>query len=126
MTINDLKYLESAEGQSDYAKYRVFSDKDLEVLIIKSHEEKPYFGALVSQIKLRRKAVYKFTKSEEMFFTSLSLEQSTGELIARHLTKSFKNNWTVADLGCGLGANTIFLAEQVKKVIAVDLDEIKV
>lgn len=126
MTINDLKYLESADGQSDYAKYRDFSDRDLEVLIIKLHEEKPYFGALVSQIKLRRKAVYKFTKSEEMFFTSLSLEQATSELIARYLAKRFQNNWTVADLGCGLGANTIFLAEQVKKVIAVDLDEIKI
>jgi SAM-dependent methyltransferase len=126
MTINDLKYLESAEGQSDYAKYRDFSDKDLEVLIIKLHEEKPYFGALVSQIKLRRRAALKFTKSEEMFFTSLSLEQSTSELIARHLAKRFQNNWTVADLGCGLGANTIFLAESVKKVIAADLDEIKI
>jgi SAM-dependent methyltransferase len=126
MTINDLKYLESTEGQSDYAKYCNFSDRDLEVLIIKSHEEKPYFGALVSQIKLRRKAVGKFTKSEDMFFTALSLEQSTGELIARHLAKRFKASWTVADLGCGLGANTIFLAESVKKVIAVDLDEFKI
>lgn len=126
MTINDLKYLESTEGQNDYAKYRDFSDRDLEVLIIKSHEDKPYFGALVSQIKLRRKATSKFTKSEEMFFTSLSLEQSTSELIARHLAKRFKADWTVADLGCGLGANTIFLAEPVKKVIAVDLDDIKI
>jgi SAM-dependent methyltransferase len=126
MTINDLKYLESTEGQNDYIKYRNFSDKDLEVLIIKSHEEKPYFGALVSQIKLRRKAVGKFAKSEEMFFTSLSLEQSTSEVIARHLAKRFKSDWIVADLGCGLGGNTIFLAESVKKVIAVDLDEFKI
>jgi hypothetical protein len=126
MTINDLKYLESAEGQSDYAKYRDFSDRDLEVLIIKLHEVQPCFGALVSQIKLRRRAAFKFTKSEDMFFTSLSLEQSTSELIARHLVKRFKATWTVADLGCGLGANTIFLAEAVKKVIAVDLDEFKI
>lgn len=126
MTINDLKYLESAEGQSDYQKYHDFLDRDLEVLILKLHATKPYFGALVSQIKLRRKAMDKFSKSEEMFFTSLSLEQSTSELIARHLAQRFKSDWIVADLGCGLGANTIFLAETVKKVIAVDLDDFKI
>lgn len=126
MTINDLKYLESTEGQSDYQKYHDFSDRDLEVLILKLHATKPNFGALVSQIKLRRKAVGKFSKSEEMFFTSLSLEQATSELIAHHLAKRFKPEWTVADLGCGLGANTIFLASSVKKVIAVDLDDFKI
>lgn len=126
MTINDLKYLESTEGQSDYQKYHDFSDRDLEVLILKLHATKPNFGALVSQIKLRRKAVGKFFKSEEMFFTSLSLEQATSELIACHLAKRFKADWIVADLGCGLGANTIFLAELVKKVIAVDLDDFKI
>lgn len=126
MTNIELNYLKSEEGHAAYQQYRFFDDLKLELLILKFGSTKPEFGSLVSLIKLRRLAKDKFSKSEEMFFTSLSLEQSTGERIARHIAKRFKPTWKVADLTCGLGGNAIFLAEQVKKVVAVDLEEEKI
>ena len=121
MTDKELKYLQSEAGQEAYAKHFFDTDRQLDLLILKNKTTQPYFGALVSLIKLRRAAKNKFSKSEEMFFTALSLEQSTGEKIARYIAQRFKSEWQVVDLTCGLGGNAIFLAEQVKKVTAVDL-----
>ena len=126
MTNPELNYLKSPEGKAAYEQYRFFDDLKLELLILKFGATKPEFGSLVSLIKLRRLAKDKFSKSEDMFFTTLSLEQATGERIARHIAKRFKPEWKVADLTCGLGGNTIFLAQQVSKVIAVDLEEEKI
>jgi len=126
MTNLELDYLKSEAGQKAYKEHCLDSDPRLELLVLKNQISNPFFGALASLIKLRRAAVNKFTKSEEMFFTSLSLEQSTSERIAKYIATRFKANWTVSDLTCSLGANTIFLAKQVKKVIAVDLLEEKI
>jgi SAM-dependent methyltransferase len=126
MTNLELNYLTSKEGKEDYNNYRLKTDKELELLVLKNQITNPFFGALASLIKLRRAAQNKFSKSEQMFFTSLSLEQSTSEVIARYIAQRFKGDWLVEDLTCSLGGNAIFLAEKVKKVIAVDLVEEKI
>lgn len=126
MTNLELDYLKSDAGQQAYKEHCLDVDHRLELLVLKNQTTNPFFGALASLIKLRRAAKNKFTKSEEMFFTSLSLEQATSERIAKYIAKRFKSEWTVEDLTCSLGGNTIFLADQVKKVIAVDLSEEKI
>lgn len=126
MTNLELNYLKSKEGQEAYQEHCLISDAKLEVLVLKNQTSNKFFGALASLIKLRRAAAGKFSKSEEMFFTPLSLEQATGETIAKHIATRFKPGWTVQDLTCSLGGNTIFLAQQVKKIIAVDLSEEKI
>lgn len=126
MTNLELNYLKSAEGQEAYNKHCLDSDPKLELLVLKNQVTNPFFGALASLIKLRRAAKNKFSKSEEMFFTALSLEQATGETIAKYIATRFKSEWIVQDLTCSLGGNAIFLAEKVSKVIAVDLSEEKI
>ena len=126
MTGAELDYLKSVAGQAAYEQYRFYDIKKLELLILKNNNTYPEFGSLVSLIKLRQAAKDKFSRSEKMFFTSLSLEQSTSERIAKHIAQRFKADWQVADLTCGLGGNAIFLAEKVKKVLAIDLSEEKI
>ena len=126
MTKLELDYLKSKEGQEAYKQHCLDSDTRLELLVLKNQVTNPFFGALASLIKLRRAAQNKFSKSDEMFFTSLSLEQATSERIAKYIATRFKADWIVEDLTCSLGGNTIFLAEKVKKVIAVDLSEEKI
>ncbi len=126
MTNLELDYLKSEAGKQAYKQHCLDSNPRLELLVLKNQITNPFFGALASLIKLRRAAKNKFAKSEEMFFTTLSLEQATSERIAKYIAKRFKSNWTVTDLTCSLGGNAIFLAEQVKKVIAVDLSEEKI
>jgi len=126
MTKLELDYLKSEVGQKAYKQHCLDSDTKLELLVLKNQVTNPFFGALASLIKLRRAAQNKFSKSDEMFFTSLSLEQATSERIAKYIAKRFKPEWIAQDLTCSLGGNTIFLAEKVKQVIAVDLSEEKI
>ena len=116
MTLEDLNYLASTQGQADYQKYYTLSDSELDRLILKGEIR----GALVSLIKNRRLAASKFSHAEELFFDKSALEQATTERIARHIAKRFSPQWQVVDLGCGLGANSMFLAEHGCQVLALD------
>lgn len=126
MTNSELDYLKSTAGREAYKQHRLDEDQTLELLVLKNQITNPFFGALATLIKLRRAAKNKFSRSEEMFFTHLSLEQATSENIAKYIAARFKPEWVVEDLTCSLGGNTIFLAQQVKKVVAVDLSEEKI
>lgn len=107
-------------------RYEGYDETALFHLLLKSSKKRkmPFLSAVVTLIGLRKKAADKFSKSWEMFFTSLGLEQSTGENIARYIASRFKPEWRVADLTCGLGGNLIFLAEQCREVLALDKDEL--
>lgn len=79
-----------------------------------------FLPAIVTLIKLRRQAVGKFALAKQMFFTPLSLEQSTSEAVSEHIARRFKPEWKVADLTCGLGGNLISLAKRCQQAVAVD------
>jgi SAM-dependent methyltransferase len=70
---------------------------------------------------LRQKARRKFSRAEAMLFTREGLEQATGEIVAEYRARRFGATGitTIADLGCGIGGDTIALAK-FAKVIAVD------
>jgi SAM-dependent methyltransferase len=124
MTSAEINFLQSAEGTALLRQYGDYDDDALFQLLRKSAKQEPipFLGAVVTLIKLRRKAAGKFSRSGEMFFTPLSLEQSTDEKIARHIAARFQSDWRVADLTCGLGGNAIFLAEHCCGVVAVDIN----
>jgi SAM-dependent methyltransferase len=126
MIENDWQFLISPVGQKLLSRYSQAEELVLDNLIRQQKTDRPGIVAIVEQIRLRRQAGAKFSRSGEMFFTRLSLEQATGEKVARLIAQRFKSDWTVADLTCGLGGNAIFLADRVKKVLAVDLDEEKI
>ncbi len=80
-------------------------------------------GALETAI-LRRRAEKKFARAGEMFFTREGLEQASAEGIARHRALRFHFLDGIADLGCGIGGDTLALAE-CAPVWAVDREEIR-
>lgn len=80
-------------------------------------------GALETAI-LRRRAEKKFARAGEMFFTREGLEQASAEGIARHRALRFRSWEGIADLGCGIGGDTIALAG-CAPVWAVDREEIR-
>jgi hypothetical protein len=83
-------------------------------------------SAVLTQSRLRTKAEGKFGEfASQMIFTPAGLEQSTRlPVAARHaerfLSAGIKH---VADLGCGLGADSMALASLDLRVTAVDQDE---
>jgi SAM-dependent methyltransferase len=83
-------------------------------------------AAALTQSRLRAKAAAKFGPfAEHMVFTSAGLEQATRLSVAARHAERFVDAGlvTVADLGCGLGADSMALATLDRQVTAVELDE---
>ncbi|HEV7900054.1 MAG TPA: class I SAM-dependent methyltransferase [Planosporangium sp.] len=79
----------------------------------------------LTQAVLRRRAGAKFgADAAAMFFTRAGLEQATrAEVAARRAARlAASGTRTVADLGCGVGADTIAFARAGLRVLAVDAD----
>ncbi|CEA08827.1 Methyltransferase domain protein [Arthrobacter saudimassiliensis] len=84
-------------------------------------------AAVLTQAKLRMKARAKFGPfAEHMLFTAPGLEQATRLNVAALHAQRFQQAGLdkVADLGCGIGADSLALATLDRQVTAVELDEI--
>jgi RNA cap guanine-N2 methyltransferase/THUMP domain-like len=77
-------------------------------------------GAL-TLVELRRRAGRKFSRTAEMWFDRVGLEQSTAEAVARHKAQRFSQRGRVWDFCCGMGGDAIQLAA-CGEVLAVDRD----
>lgn len=84
-------------------------------------------AAVVTQARLRTKAVGKFGEfAGRMLFTQAGLEQATRMAVAaRHAGRFAAAGLTsVADLGCGIGADSLAFAGMGLRVLAVDADAV--
>jgi hypothetical protein len=84
-------------------------------------------AAVVSQARLRHKARAKFGDfADTMLFTPSGLEQSSRFAVAAHHAGRFSRAGfrRVADLGCGIGGDSLALASLDIHVLAVDSDEV--
>lgn len=83
-------------------------------------------AAVLTQSKLRARAQSKFGDfSQHMLFTDAGLQQATRlPVAARHAQRFHRAGVTeVADLGCGIGADSLAFASSDLRVHAVDADE---
>ncbi|MCY7324519.1 MAG: class I SAM-dependent methyltransferase [Microbacteriaceae bacterium] len=84
-------------------------------------------AAVLNQSKLRAKAAGKFGSfAERMLFTEAGLEQATRLSVAALHAGRFRDAGltSVADLGCGIGADALALAALDVRVTAVERDEV--
>jgi hypothetical protein len=91
--------------------------------LVKRHPAALARAALETAL-LRRKAGAKFSRADRMYFTREGLEQSSGEIIARHRAERFAPFETVGDFCCGIGGDTIGLAASAR-IVAVDSDPLR-
>jgi hypothetical protein len=94
-------------------------------------------AALLDQARLRSKAGDKFPHPEHLLFTDDALQQASGRAVAVYRAEQFAQTLhrsritdhrlpvSVADLGCGIGADTIALAEAGLHVLAVEHDPVR-
>lgn len=83
-------------------------------------------AAVLTQSRLRTRAEAKFGEfARQMLFTQAGLEQATRlNVAARHAERFAKAGIPhVADLGCGLGADSMAMASMDISVTAVEMDE---
>lgn len=84
-------------------------------------------AAVLTQSKLRRKAVPKFGDfASRMLFTEAGLEQATRLAVAARHAGRFRSAGLhrVADLGCGIGGDALAFAAIDLEVTAVEADEV--
>jgi len=79
----------------------------------------------IEQVRLRRKAVPKFAEfAKSMLFTEAGLEQATRLSVAAHHAGRFQTAGlkSVADLGCGIGGDSMAFAALGLDVLSVEAD----
>jgi hypothetical protein len=84
-------------------------------------------ATVLTQVKMRRRARAKFGEfAERMFFTEDGLEQASRLKVAAIHAGRFRSNGLnkIADLGCGIGAESLALASLDLEVTAFELDEV--
>ena len=90
-------------------------------------------ASVVAQMRLRRRAVAKFgADAERMWFTAEALEQATRRSVADHraarpalAAAADGRQWSLVDLGCGLGGDLIAVARHGLLTAGVDLDPLR-
>jgi len=121
----------SPQGQALLAEVGDIDSKADMVKVVSKLRGKGHSAELVAtvltQVKLRRRAKTKFGGfSEGMFFTEEGLEQASRLNVAAIHAGRFRAQGLkhIADLGCGIGAETLALASLDMDVTAIELDEV--
>ncbi|MCS6880652.1 MAG: class I SAM-dependent methyltransferase [Oscillochloridaceae bacterium] len=81
--------------------------------------------AILELARLRRRAVAKFPAAERLYFTRDALEQASAAPVAAHRAARLARCGHIADLGCGIGGDTLALAAAGARVTAVERDPLR-
>lgn len=130
MLHGDFVKLLSPEGQSLLAEVAINTKTDVVKTVSRLRalgHDAGIVATVLTQAKLRSRAKAKFGEfANSMFFTEDGLEQASRLQVAALHAGRFRNAGIseVADLGCGIGAESLALAAIDLNVVAVELDEV--
>lgn len=88
------------------------TDSTRRVMALRKRYPADRTAAAVELLELRQRAVRKFTQADQMFFTREGLEQSSGSATAKWRAAYFPTGALVLDLCCGIGGDSMALAER--------------
>ena len=126
MTLDDIRYFETAEGRALLDEVAGSDDDELRTLMrLRNRFPPERCRAAVELTTLRSRGVTKYARASDMLFDREALEQASGETIAAHRAKRFRGFSRIADLCCGIGGDTVSLAS-VADVVSVDIDPVRV
>jgi hypothetical protein len=130
MLHGDFVKLLSPEGQSLLAEVAIDTKTDVVKTVSRLRalgHDAGLVATVLTQAKLRARAKAKFGEfANSMFFTEDGLEQASRLQVAALHAGRFRTAGIrqVADLGCGIGAESLALAAIDLNVVAVELDEV--
>jgi hypothetical protein len=130
MLHGDFVKLLSPEGQSLLAEVAINTKTDIVKTVSRLRalgHDAGLVATVLTQAKLRSRAKAKFGEfANSMFFTEDGLEQASRLQVAALHAGRFRTAGIheVADLGCGIGAESLALAAIDLNVVAVELDEV--
>lgn len=119
------RFLLSDEGQRLVAEITAAPLTEANHLLLASRLRRqiaPHLAqAVIETAWLRRQAVGKFSRAEAMYFTRPALEQASSEIVAAYRAQRYfqAGKQQIADLGCGIGADSIALCAGAE-VVGID------
>ena len=133
LTLDLVGFLLGEQAEWELAK---LADADLDdtlgvVTRLRKRFSRAEAAALLDQAVLRRRAgghaAGKFPQAERMLFVDEALQQASNRAVAVYRAGLLAAHGVgaVADLGCGIGADTIAMAEAGLRVVAVELDPVR-
>jgi SAM-dependent methyltransferase len=129
MDVHSLAWLRSAQGRALLADLAGRSLSEATLLRESSRLRQSYSAeqvrAAIELTLLRRRAAAKFPAADRLWFSRDGLEQASSLPLAAHHSARLTAWGRVADLGCGLGADTLACAQAGAHVIAVDRDPLR-
>ncbi|HEY3265678.1 MAG TPA: class I SAM-dependent methyltransferase [Armatimonadota bacterium] len=125
LTLPLLAALQTPEGDDLLKEAARYTDPLLAVTLLRKRFAADLVAAAVEMLDLRRRAAAKFVNADRMFFNRESLEQASHGKVATWRAERFRGVESVADWGCGAGADSLALAK-VTHVIGLDIDPIRV
>lgn len=129
LTLTGIDFLQSPKAQ---AALRDLAQEDLSprehlklVTRLRTTFSRQESGWLLDQARLRKKAVGKFDQAEDCLFLDEALQQASSLPLSHYHAEQLAAYVHVADLGAGIGADSIALAKAGCHVTAVELDPIR-
>ncbi|MCE9568390.1 MAG: SAM-dependent methyltransferase [Planctomycetes bacterium] len=92
---------------------------------LRKHHPATLAKAALEIALLRLRGRTKFANADRMYFTRESLEQSSGDAVAKHRAARFAPFDVVADLCCGIGGDALAFAASGLTVHAVESDPLR-
>jgi SAM-dependent methyltransferase len=128
MTLDAFYFLLTEKGQQLLGQLPpITPDNHLQVAMqLRQQIEPPLAQAMMETTLLRQEAAVKFSRAAEMYFARQALEQASSEVISHYRAQRFARAGvaTVADLGCGIGGDSLALTA-VAEVTGVDWNPVR-
>lgn len=130
MDVATLDWLRAPAGQAVLAELAAAPPGERDVLPTLSRLRARYPAELaraaVEQAMLRQRARAKFRHAERLYFTREALEQASSTQVAAHRARRFASHAAhVVEVGCGIGGDTLALAEAGCRVSALERDPLR-
>lgn len=129
MDLSTFRILLNGDGQRALAAATALAPTEETFLAHFQRLTKDYPAALaraaLETAILRVRAAAKFTRAAAMYFTREALEQASGEPISRYRAGRYAGCEHAADLGCGVGGDSLGLASVVPQVSGIDQDPLR-
>lgn len=130
ITLDDVEFLASDSGTrvlEQLAGEDLSEANTLRLLTSLRRQVSPQqAGAALEMARLRRKAAEKFGDgARRMFFTRESLEQASDPLVRRYRSR-IANRKRVLDVCCGIGSDSLAMAEAGGDVLGLDIDPVRI
>lgn len=130
ISLHDLEFLQSTQGEAlldDLATEDLVESRTLPLLTrLRKTYTPQQASAALAMARLRANAITKFgDDAQRMFFTDAALQQASDPLVRQYRAQGLDVQ-SIADMCCGIGADSLAFAQNGLQVLGIDIDPVRI